>query len=265
MQLGVNTVLFGGYDLHVAFKYIRWAGYGAVELSAIRGMCEHLVLDAWEQQVPLIRALALENGLEITAIELGPLDEDRALQAFAAAEALGAAAVNVGPGGASGNPGDLAATIERLARLARLAEDHGATLCVKAHVGQSIHDTPTTLEAMAQIDAPGFGIDMDPSHIHRAGEVPHEALHAVVGRVRHVHIRDCKGRGPSPGAPEDQACGRGDIDLAAYVRVLIDAGYTGPVNLEIIGARSYALDRCAMIAAESFGYLNACRAAASRR
>ena len=66
-------------------------------------------------------------------------------------------------------------------------------------MGASIYNTPTTLQAMKEITSPAFGIDMDPSHIHRSGENPVEAIAAVISRVKHVHIRDCKGRGPSPG------------------------------------------------------------------
>ena len=80
-----------------------------------------------------------------------------------------------------------------------MAEQYGVTLCVKAHVGASIYNTPTTLRAMEEISSPAFGIDMDPSHIHRAGENPVEAIAAVISRVKHVHIRDCKGRDPGPG------------------------------------------------------------------
>jgi sugar phosphate isomerase/epimerase len=129
---------------------------------------------------------------------------------------------------------------------------------VKAHVGAAIWNTPTTLRAMAEIDSPGFGIDMDPSHIYRAGEDPKEALKSVISRVGHVHIRDCAGRGPGPGSPEMQACGRGEVDLMGYCRVLAEARYDGPVNLEIIGANDHELTRQAIIAAESYGYLNAC-------
>jgi len=99
---------------------------------------------------------------------------------------------------------------------------------------------------------------MDPSHVYRAGENPAEALPAVLSRVRHVHIRDCKGRGPGPGEPRDQACGRGDIDLFGYFKAMVDGKYDGPVCLEIIGAGKYDLSRKAIIAAESHGYLNAC-------
>jgi sugar phosphate isomerase/epimerase len=106
---------------------------------------------------------------------------------------------------------------------------------------------------------------MDPSHIHRAGENPVEALAAVIQRVRHIHIRDCRGRQQGPGKPEQQANGRGDIDLVGYVRVLHEHGYAGPVNLEIIGAKDYSLIHCSMIAAESRGHLQACLQACGAR
>ena len=113
---------------------------------------------------------------------------------------------------------------------------------------------------MEAIPSPGFGVNMDPSHIHRAGEVPREALLQVVARVRHCHIRDCKGRQQGPGAPPVQACGRGDIDLFGYCKVLVDAGYEGAASLEVIGAAKAGLSlaEVAIIAAESYGYLNAC-------
>ena len=140
----------------------------------------------------------------------------------------------------------------------RAAAAKGVTLCVKAHVGACIFNTPTTLAAMNKIASPGFGIDMDPSHVYRAGENPERALPAVLARVKHIHIRDCKGRGPKPGEPKDQACGRGDIDLPGYCKAMVAGGYNGPVCLEIIGAGSYELSQRAIVAAESYGYLNAC-------
>ena len=110
-----------------------------------------------------------------------------------------------------------------------------------------------------------FGLDMDPSHVHRAGENPVEALRPILSRVRHVHIRDCKGRQQNPGTPEMQANGRGDIDLLGYIRTLHEHGYKGPVNLEVIGAKSYDVTRCVAIAAESRGHMQACLQACGER
>ena len=106
---------------------------------------------------------------------------------------------------------------------------------------------------------------MDPSHIHRAGENPVDALKAVVSRVKHIHIRDCKGRQQNPGKPELQTNGRGDIDLLGYIRVLHEHGYTGAVDLEIIGAKAYSVEQCGMIAAEARGHMQACLQAVGAR
>ena len=50
IKLGVNSVLFGGFDFATAAKHIKMAGYDGVEMSAIKGMCEHLELDRWREQ-----------------------------------------------------------------------------------------------------------------------------------------------------------------------------------------------------------------------
>ena len=265
IRLGVNTVLFQGFEVRTALEHIKWAGFDAAEISAIKGMCEHLELDRWRSQAGDIKALVEELELPLTAMEEGALDEDRLMKAFEAGAEIGIPVVNVGPGGSKDNPEDFGRCIEMLAKMAEKAEPFGMTLCVKAHVGAAIWSTPTTLETMRQIDSPAFGIDMDPSHIHRAGEVPRDALKEVVSRVKHVHIRDCAGPGPSPGPPDLQACGRGEIDLMGYCQVLVDAGYDGPVNLEVIGAGDLPLSRCAIVAAESHGYLNACLTACGAR
>ena len=265
IRLGANTVLFAGYDLRTAMEHIKWAGFDGAEISAIKGMCEHLCLDTWKQDADDIKALVAELELPLTAMEEAALDEGRLMRAFEAGAEIGIPVVNVGPTGSKDEPEDLPKCIDMLAKMAEKAEPFGVSLCVKAHVGASIWNTATTLEAMKQIDSPAFGIDMDPSHIHRGGEVPKEALSQVISRVKHVHIRDCVGPGPSPGAPEHQACGRGDIDLMGYCKVLVDAGYDGPVDLEVIGAGEYALSRVAIIAAETHGYLNACLKACGGR
>src|SRR5258708_21330375 len=257
MKLGANSVLFGGFDLRTAFEQIALAGYDGLELSAIEGMSEHLVLASWREIAPKIKHLSTEFGLELLAMEQPSQDPAQMELAFQAAVELGIPIINCGPGGKSNDETSLQQSIDSIGELARTAERYGVILCVKAHVGASIFNTPTTLRLMEAIDSPAFGIDMDPSHIHRAGENPVEAIQAVLPRVKHVHIRDCKGRQQCPGQPEDQANGRGDIDLVGYIRALHAGGYDGPLDLEIIGAKSYSLVQCAVIAAEARGHMQA--------
>ena len=265
MKLGANSVLFGGHDLATAFTNIQLAGYDGIELSAIGGMSEHLVIERWRDCVPQIRDLAASTGLVLNAMEQPSRDPPTMRAAMEAAAAAGIPVINCGPGGKSGDEQSLRELIASLKEVSKMAEDHGVTVCVKAHVGAAMYNTPTTLRVLEAVDSPAFGLDMDPSHIHRAGENPVEALAAVVTRIRHVHIRDCKGRQQNPGTPAMQANGRGDIDLLGFIRVLHEAGYTGAVNLEVIGAKALPVTPCAIIAAEARGHMQACLQACGAR
>ena len=267
MKLGANSVLFGGYDMATAFRCLKMAGYDGIEISAIEGMGEHLVLERWQECAPEIKKLAVEHELELLAMEQPNQDPDIMATAMQAAVEIGIPIINCGPGGKSDEPGSIEERIDSLGKLCDRAEHYGLTLCVKAHVGAAIYNTPTTLQALEAITSPAFGLDMDPSHIHRADENPVEALEKVVDRIKHVHIRDCKGRQTGPGNPEDQANGRGDIDLLGYIRVLHEKGYTGPIDLEVIGTKKgeYSLEQCCTIAAETRGHMQACLQACGAR
>ena len=246
-------------------QHIAWAGYDGIELSAIKGMCEHLDLDNWQKQADEIKSLAAQNKLALLSMEVASLDEDRLTRAFEAGQGIGIPIINIGPGGKSDVEEDFVKQTDLIEKMADKAGSYGVTLCCKAHVGGSIYNTPTTKRAMKKIKSASFGVDMDPSHIYRAGEDPAKALPAVLSRMRHIHIRDCKGRGPSPGEPRDQACGKGDINLMGYFKAMVKANYDGPVCLEVIGAGSYEIPRRDVIAAESFGYMNACLKALGAR
>lgn len=256
VKLGVNSVLFKAFDFETAAKAIKLAGYDGVEISGIGGMCEHLNLARWHEDKANLRAIADGLGLPFLSTEIASLDRERLLCAFEACAEIGIPVVNIGPGGKAGDEESLKAQLYSINIAARDAEQFGVTLCCKAHVGCAVHDTPTTLRLMEAVRTPYFGIDMDPSHIWRAGENPAEALPKVISRVKHIHIRDCKGEGPSPGTPELQTCGRGDIDLYGYFKAMTDAGYDGPVCLEVIGP-DQDLQQASVIAAESRGYMNA--------
>ena len=258
MKLGVNSVLFGGHDLETAFRYTQLCGYDGIELSAIDGMSEHLVLERWRELAPQIKQLSKQYELPILAMEQPSQDFLRMELAFQAAAELSIPIINCGPGGKANDESTFQPVVHSLGKLADRAGHFGVTLCFKAHVGQYVYNTTTTLKVLDALNHKSLGLDMDPSHLWRAGENPVEAMAAVVKRIRHIHIRDCKGRQQNPGPPEMQANGRGDIDLLGYIRVLHESGYSGPVDLEIIGAKDYDLARCVAIAAESRGYMKAC-------
>ena len=267
MKLGANSVLFGAFPMEDAFKYVKMAGYDGIEVSAIEGMSDHLVVSRWKEGALEVKRLAKEYDLELLAMERPGQEPEIVESLMQAAVEAGIPILNVGPGGKTDDEESLQQSIDSLGKLSLMAERYGITLCVKAHVGCSIYNTPTTLKALEAINSPSFGLDMDPSHIHRANENPVEAIAKVVSRIKHVHIRDCKGRQHGPGEPYDQANGRGDIDLLGYFRVLHENGYTGPVDLEVIGTRAkeYTREQCCTIAAESRGHMQACLQACGNR
>ena len=168
-------------------------------------MCEHLNLETWKADKLNLKAIS--DGLELPFLstEIASLDRERLLKAFEACAEIGIPVVNVGPGGKAGDDESLKQTIETLTARAEDAAEFGVTLCCKAHVGSSVHDTPTTLKMIEGVNHPNFGVDMDPSHIFRAVRTRQKALPAVIKGMKHIHIRDCKGPGPSPGAPQESS------------------------------------------------------------
>src|SRR5947207_8476454 len=122
MKLGANSVLFGGYDMETAFKYMAMAGYDGIELSAIDGMSEHLVLDRWREVAPSIKLLAKTHGLELLAMEQPSQDPARMEQAMQAAVEIGVPIINCGPGGKTDDPASLQQSIDSLGSLSKIAE-----------------------------------------------------------------------------------------------------------------------------------------------
>ena len=258
IKLGVNSVLFKTADFATAAKYIKKAGYDGVGISALKGMgIDHFNTDTWKQDKNDLKAIIADNGLEFLSSEIASQEPERLKIAFEGAAEIGIPVLCIGPGGVKDDEDTMKASFESISKLAELADEFKVALVCKAHVGNAVYNTPTSIKMLETIKNKYFGLDMDPSHIHRAGEVPKDALANVIHGIKHVHIRDCKGAGPSPGEPEDQACGRGDIDLFGYIKAMVDANYDGPCVLEVIG-RDLELAEASIIAAESYGYMNAC-------
>lgn len=257
IKLGVNSLLFKKFDFVTAAKSVANCGYDGISLNAIKNNGEHLDLFRWERQFEEIQQITSWYGLELLAMEVAHLDGLYLMPAFEACARYRIPIVNVGPGGKTGVEDDLKRAIEQLAHWSEKASVYGVTLCVKAHAGHAIYNSDTLLRALREIDSAGFGVDFDPSHFYRANEDPVEVLPRLLDRVKHVHIRDCKDRNQA-GTIFDQCCGRGNIDLVALCRGLVEGGYAGPINLEIIGSDGYPLIDLVTVANDSYKFLRNC-------
>ncbi|MBT3271769.1 MAG: TIM barrel protein, partial [Spirochaetales bacterium] len=147
MKLGTNSVLFGPFTTEEAFKYTKMAGYDGIELSAIDGMSEHLVIARWQENASEIKRLASDYELDLLAMEQPSQELEVMEAAMQAAVEIGIPIINCGPGGDS-DEDSLKEAIDSLGKLSLRAEHYGVTLCVKAHVGAAIYNTPTTLKVL---------------------------------------------------------------------------------------------------------------------
>jgi sugar phosphate isomerase/epimerase len=191
-------------------------------------------------------------------MEAATTDRARLESIFGLASDLGVPIVNIGSGGTTGDEESLKQVIAHIGELAQLAGRHGLRLAVKPHVGQAIYNSATALRLMDEVREPALGLNFDPSHLFRADENPEEVAGRWGAHIATSHFRDCASRERQVGPPETQIPGRGIVDIPATLRALRDAGYAGPLNLEVIGAKGYDLARATGIAAESRGYLRRC-------
>ncbi len=264
MKLGCNTVLFASVDLDTALAQIAFAGYEYVELAVIKGMCEHVSPDDDTETLKRVNAGLAEHGLTATAIEAATTDRDRLERIFDLATRLEVPIVNVGSGGVTGDEDSTKQAIAHVADLAELAGQYSLTLAVKPHVGQAIYNGATALRLTSEVTHPALGLNFDPSHLFRADEDPQDIARSWGSRIVTSHFRDCASREQKVGPPPTQIPGRGAVDIPATLAALVEVGYTGPLNLEVIGAASYTPAQASSIAAETRGYLRRCLEEISR-
>lgn len=256
MRLGMNTVIFGSTDLETALQHVAWAGYENVELAAIAGMGEHIKPG---DDAHKIKDLLAAHNLTATATEAATNDRERLRGIFQLAAEIGIPIVNIGSGGKTGDEESTLAAIELMREFAKMAGDAGVQLAVKPHVGQAIYNAETGLRLMNEVQEDAIGLNFDPSHLARADEDPAQVAPRWGEKIITAHFRDCPTRIPGPpGTPEQQIPGRGALDLPGILGALKNIGYTGPINLEIIGTKEYSVSRAMGIAAESRGYLRRC-------
>jgi sugar phosphate isomerase/epimerase len=261
MKLGVNSVLFGGYNLKTAIKYIKFSGYQGIELASIAKMAVHLSDTSSDSELKEIRKLVDDAELDIYCVEaatdiLVPENRERTKRIFERAAKLGIPMVTSGSSGESDNKEKTEASIRAIEELAQAADNEGIKYALKLHYGQSIYNTQTALRLMDEVKHPALGLNYDATHVGRVGDDPVEAIALLKDHIIHTHIRDTLIEQLKIASPEYQIPGRGTVPLREIANKMVEIGYQGATVLEIIGAKDYELAQVAAIAAESHGYLS---------
>lgn len=262
MKIGCNTVLFASLDLADALQHIAWAGYEAAEIACL-GNARHVWTDFDARAIDQTRSIFSESGLDIVAMEAATnlLDPERRqwfYQALDVARALGIPLVSTGSGGADTDE-DLEAFLQIVPQIARAAQERGVKVSIKAHVHAAVHDSMTAVKVAEAAASPWLGINYDPTHLYREGEDILAAWDRLAPHVVHIHFRDLRGgENKEIGPPAYQIPGCGVLDLPPLLERIVRSGYSGALDLEVIGAFEYSAGESMGIAAQARGYIRRC-------
>jgi hydroxypyruvate isomerase len=122
-----------------------------------------------------------------------------------------------------------AAAVSALRQAAPIAEDAGVQLVLEPlnsvvnHPGCFLTSTLEGLDMVEEVGSPAVRLLYDLYHSVVMGEHPAQVLASRGHLVGHVHLADAPGR---------HEPGTGEIDFPACLRVITEAGYSGPIGLE---------------------------------
>jgi inosose dehydratase len=164
---------------------------------------------------------------------------ERAMDGFGAAQTLVLAAAT-GAGGYDGRPdldaGAWTTMLGNLGRIAGSARARGVRAALHPHVG-TVVERPA--EVARVLDGSDMDLCLDTGHLLVGGADPVDLARSAASRISHVHLKDvheglaARVRGGPLTYTEAvraglyRPLGAGDVDIAAIVRALEDAGYDG--------------------------------------
>jgi inosose dehydratase len=196
------------------------------------------------------RGLRLIGGFLPVPMHVGtPADLDEATAAMRTLAAAGSEVVVLAARSADGSydrkvplgDGDWTVLLATLRELQRVAADHGLIPTLHPHVGTAIEDRASVLRLL---DGSDVLLCLDTGHLLIGGMQPLELVELAADRIAHVHLKDVRTSVAATVSAGDSSyieavraglyapLGDGDLDIAAVVRALEDAGYRGWYVLE---------------------------------
>ncbi|WP_273846229.1 sugar phosphate isomerase/epimerase family protein [Rubrobacter calidifluminis] len=223
-------VIFSTGSLHTfglarIFRWVAEAGYDGVEV---------MMDDRWDtHQAEYIELLSREHGLPVIALHpplgrgLWGVDDDETLvRAASLAARVGARVVVAHPPAGRDLESWRDGVLER-------ARSEGVCVAVENLIPQIERRFPFGSrrvgcylpEHLRDIG----GVTLDTSHCAASGVDILQALSALTGQLRHVHLSDSR----LEGGDEHRLPGQGKLPLRRFLRELGSTGYGGAVSLEL--------------------------------
>ncbi|MGA5538268.1 sugar phosphate isomerase/epimerase family protein [Mycolicibacterium nivoides] len=244
-RLGCSSISFRHLPLPQALDTIAGLGFTEIDLGALPGVCDHVPFVLDEAAVREVSDTVTTSGIRVRSIngDIGDLNvtldtggraaRNRHLAMLVELTAATGADALVLPCGALDHEPvasldeDLAAVAGELAAAAHVAAGRGIALWTESlHFFRLCFDIERAQRLTDRLD-PNVGIVMDFSHIVASGGNPVDFVGRFGPRIRHVHIRDAV-----PGNI-NLSVGNGQVDFAAGLKSLANAGYSGHFSLEL--------------------------------
>jgi sugar phosphate isomerase/epimerase len=134
--------------------------------------------------------------------------------------------------------------VSRTRELVSVAESHGVILAQEFEPGFIVGSTSDLIQLFNEIPSENLAANLDLGHVFLCDEDPLNAIRQVGKKIVHVHIENMRA-----GVHDHLLPQQGDMDLAAYLAALSEAGYTGGLALDL-----YKYDY-EVVAPETIAYL----------
>src|SRR5262245_58800049 len=227
-----HTHAYQPHRFEEALDGIAGAGFKGVELSAVPGWTEHVDLDADPASVR-----EKLDGYGLTAVSLSGHSDlttreglEHGIKAARWAGRYGLPVLNTAVGGHQSADENEAACLDNIGELADVAEEAGVVVALEIH-GDIMASSDVTLPLIEKIGRDSVKVNYDTANVeYYSGDRAEDDLPKITGELAHVHLKDTTGGKGNWNFP---AIGDGHVDFARVVQILRDAGYTGPLSVEI--------------------------------
>lgn len=231
-RISGHTNSYHTYGFDEALEGIAEAGYELVELSAVPGWTQHV---RFSDDVNDVRRKIEAVGLEANAISVHSdltTDEglDYGIQGLRWASDYGLSLATTAIGGHSSQEESEEEFLPRIGKLAAEAEKLGIKVGLEIH-GDIMASGALTKPLMERIGSSAIGVKYDTANCEFYGGVKAvEDIHHVMPYLVNLDMKDkIGGKGewnfPGPGV--------GTVDFPRLFKILGDAGYDGPMSVEI--------------------------------
>jgi sugar phosphate isomerase/epimerase len=229
--LAGHTNSYHTYGFDEALEGIAAAGFSHVELTAVPGWTEHVVLNGTDEVKRKLdhyglSPVSLSGHSDLTTRE----GLEHGVKAVRWAARYGIPIVNTAVGGHASQDESESAFLANIGELADVAEAEGVVVALEIH-GDIMASGVKTLPLLAKIGRDSVKVNYDTANCeYYAGVKAVDDVPAIAPHVAHVHLKETTG---GKGVWNFGAIGSGSVDFGGVLAAFRDAGYAGPYSVEL--------------------------------